>query len=52
MKHEGCSIGFVWLVLAWKTVGSMVPIFWDGCVRVVTAIIPLGKLIAKFKGLG
>lgn len=48
MRNEGRSPGFIRFVVAWKTLGIIVPIIWDACTRFVAKVLPLGKLVSRF----
>lgn len=50
MQKENRSGFFIRSVVLWKTIGTILPICYDGCLRLLTKLIPLGKYIARFKG--
>ena len=52
MRKEGRGVFFVGLVIFWHSVcGTMIPIIWDGTCRILSAVLPLGKLIKGIKGI-
>lgn len=51
MLREARPVWFIRFVIFWKIIGTVVPIVWDGCLRFLNALLPLGRIIAKIKGL-
>ncbi len=49
MKQKNYGNAFVYCVISWKVVGTICPIMRDGTIRFFTALLPIGKLIARFK---
>lgn len=45
MKKEGRSLWFIKTVIYWRTLTTILPIFWDGLVRVMKAILPFAKFL-------
>jgi|ERR1035438_1141188 hypothetical protein len=51
MRDAGRSQHFITIVLLWHVVfGTIVPILWDSVIRLINAVLPIGKVISKIKG--
>jgi len=51
MKKERRSKAFMGKVLVWHGVWAVVAMLWDGLMRILAAVVPVGKIISKWKGL-